>query len=143
MEIAVDGARDFRDTCRPGELHLCRLDRARGPRAHRYISRRYPARTNERKRRRRVAASLLHAPRRYRSNVSNRASKRKMCVGLRARAVRRPPRLTIRGTGVRDVAVNVRGSPVARIEQTIYTRKNSCLNISRRLKAYARAARSR
>lgn len=39
--------------------------------------------------------------------------------------------------GVRDVAVNVRGAAVARIGQTIYARKNSCLNISRRLEAYA------
>jgi len=38
--------------------------------------------------------------------------------------------------GVRDIAVNVRGFAV-RIEQTIYTRKNRCLNIFRRLRLKA------
>lgn len=32
--------------------------------------------------------------------------------------------------GVRDVDVNVRGSAVTHIEQTIYACKNSCVNIS-------------
>lgn len=43
--------------------------------------------------------------------------------------------------GVRDVAVNVRGAAVARIEQTIYTRKNSWLNIFRRLEGHTRTAK--
>jgi len=55
---------------------------------------------------------------------------RKMCIELRIQAS-----ATVDETrhGVRDVVVNVRRSP---IEQTIYVLKNSCLNISCRLRIY-------
>lgn len=56
-----------------------------------------------------------------------------MCIGLRTRA---SAAVDETRHGVRDVVVNVRGSPIVRIEQTIYALKNSYLNISLRLEAY-------
>jgi hypothetical protein len=59
-----------------------------------------------------------------------------MCIELRVRA---SAAVDETRHGVRDVVVNVRGSPIVRIEQTIYALKNSYLNISRRLEAYVRS----